>query len=349
MENLPAVIQNEGALQELFRQRENDLKRLLPKKITPKRLFDMVYVATTRNPKLFECSKESWINALMKAAEIGLDCSGMLGEANIIPRKNNKTGKMEAQLDIGYQGYIKLLYEGGQVDSIIVNGVFEKDEFEVDMIHPENIKHKPYLGKEGRGNLVCAYMLTRLKSGNIAFELMTLEDLKKVEKCSPAGSSGPWGGDFKSEMQRKSVVRRAIKYLPKSQRIDRALEADNQASDFKFDVIEVKAEPGVNGLVKALEEKKVLQETPRAERAVEPDSESKEGDTTTINQTTAEPPRLGGKELARIVRYCNAKKISNEQTAEVLKELGYEKFDDVPMSKFGEVERLLKKIKGEQQ
>jgi recombination protein RecT len=55
---------------------------------------------------------------------------------------------------------------------------------------------------------------------------MTRDELDAVKNRSRASSSGPWQTDF-DQMCRKTVIRRNLKYCPKSAQLVKALEAEN--------------------------------------------------------------------------------------------------------------------------
>jgi len=60
------------------------------------------------------------------------------------------------------------------------------------------------------------------------FEWMTTTDVNAIRNRSKSGKSGPWATDW-SEMARKTVLKRAAKYLPKSVSMVDALEIADRA------------------------------------------------------------------------------------------------------------------------
>jgi recombinational DNA repair protein RecT len=63
----------------------------------------------------------------------------------------------------------------------------------------------------------------------VFFEEIDMKQMDAIEKSSRAGSSGPWKGPFKTEMMRKSTLRRLLKYrVPSSTDLDNVVHADDE-------------------------------------------------------------------------------------------------------------------------
>jgi len=247
-ENKLQLVENKGGLQQLF---ETDrmmeaIKSILPKHITPERVLKMALVAASRSPKLYQCTIESWTQALMRSSELGLDCSGTLGQAYIIPFYNNtnNVNAYEATFMPGYRGLIELARRSGQVSNIDVHNVYAKDKFRLVFGTDQVLEHEPYLGDEDPGNHVVTYMVVTLKDGSKQIEVMTNKEIDKVRNFSKAKNSGPWI-TWPGEMQRKTVVKRGLKYVPMSSELEKALLYDNEVSGvLGDDIMQVEAMPG---------------------------------------------------------------------------------------------------------
>ena len=72
--------------------------------------------ALSKDPKLQECTPQSFLGAMMQAAQLGVEPNTPLGQAYLIPYRN--TGQMECQFQIGYRGLIDLAYRSGEITSI---------------------------------------------------------------------------------------------------------------------------------------------------------------------------------------------------------------------------------------
>lgn len=205
-------------------------RALLPKGMTLDKFMSVVAMAVTNNPKLLECTKESLWKACAQSAEVGLSLNPTLAEADILPVENWMTKKLEAQFRPRYKGLMSLALRSGEVTSIRAKLVHEKDEFIVTEGLNPDIYHKPATGD--RGALTHAYCVWRLKSqAEAEFEVMDRSQIMKIKARSPSVKSGkgPWSTD-EEEMWRKTVVRRATKYMPIScEAFQRAVAVDNIA------------------------------------------------------------------------------------------------------------------------
>ena len=197
--------------------------------VTPDQLIRLALLAASRQPQLLQCAPESILAALMNAAQLGIRPGGINGRGYLVPRKNNKTGKLECHFDPGWRGLLDIARRSGQIVSISAHVVRDGDRFEVFYGTDERIIHLPNLASETEGDIVAAYACAKLKDGSVQIEVLTRADLGKVKKCS-AAQTGPWLNWF-DEMARKSAVRRLVKYLPveRDEAIDRALQLSADA------------------------------------------------------------------------------------------------------------------------
>jgi recombination protein RecT len=215
------VVKDKSGLQALVQGLGQSIADVLPKHVTPERVMKMAMVAASRSPKLYQCTKVSLAKAIMTAAELGLDCSGTLGSAYIIPYG------AEAQIIIGYRGLIDLARRSGKIKSIQAHIVYRNDEYRVNLGTDGTILHVPKLDGE-RGDMVFVYAVAELIDCSKQSEIMTRDQVEAIRKRSRAASSGPWVTDY-DEMARKTVVRRLCKYLPLSAEMEIALEAEQES------------------------------------------------------------------------------------------------------------------------
>jgi recombination protein RecT len=223
-----AIVNDKNTLHALMENGEfrTSLAQVLPKHLTPDRVVKMALVAASRQPLLFKCTKASILQSIMKSAELGLDCSGTLGRAYLVPYYNGKLQAYECQFIPGYQGLIDLARRSGNIARIESRVVYDKDEFKVEYGIEQKLIHTPYLGKE-RGDIRCVYGIAEMMDGSRQVEVMTIDEVSAIRDRSKAKDAGPWKTDF-AEMARKTVIRRLAKYLPLSTELAKALEADDQ-------------------------------------------------------------------------------------------------------------------------
>lgn len=249
-----AVVADKGTLEHLMNNGtfQASLADVLPKHLTPERVVKMALVAASRQPTLFKCTKESFLQAIMKSAELGLDCSGTLGRAYLVPYFNSKVGAYECQFIPGYQGLIELARRSGNIARIESRVVYEKDAFTVEYGLDQKLIHTPSLVAD-RGDMQCVYAIAELMDGSRQLEVMTMDEVERIRNRSKAKDSGPWKTDY-AEMARKTVIRRLAKYLPLSTELQKAFEADDeQFSHFTDNAGEMAAQ--TRGKVVELREK----------------------------------------------------------------------------------------------
>jgi len=210
------------------------LGRLVPKHLNVERLGQIVLLAGSRQPLLYECTQESLLLSVMKAAELGVSCSGSMARGYLVPYWSNKVRGYEAQLIIGYGGLIDIICEpGGNVSHVTAEVVFAEDRFDFEMGSEQFIHHKPDLASQRRNeDVIAAYLIAWMRNGQGQFmRVMPLaEILQHRERSSSRNKQkelvGPWVSDFVA-MCRKTVVRACAQYLPLSkEQIQKIEEVD---------------------------------------------------------------------------------------------------------------------------
>lgn len=168
--------------------------------------------------KLAAGDRQSVVNAVTNIAAIGISLNPAKKQAYLVPRK----GKI--CLDISYMGLIDLAVQSGsimwaQADLVYSNDAFTLNGFDKPPTHSFN----PF-SKE-RGDVVGAYVVVKMHTGDYLTECMSREEIDAIKNRSEsvkAGKSSPWDTDY-GEMAKKTVVKRAYKYWPKSDRLDQAI------------------------------------------------------------------------------------------------------------------------------
>lgn len=188
------------------------IQKALPSVITPERFTRMVLSALSATPKLAECSPQSFLAAMMTAAQLGVEPNTALGQAYLLPYRNH--GQMECQFQLGYKGLIDLAYRSGEVSVIQAHTVYENDVFEYELGMDPKLRHVP--AKADRGEAVAYYAMFKTKDGGYGFEVMSVDDVQRhAQRYSKSYGSGssPWRSNF-DEMAKKTVLKRALKYAP---------------------------------------------------------------------------------------------------------------------------------------
>ena len=188
-----------------FKKIEGSVAAALPKHMNPERVFGIVVAAASRNPQLLECTFPSIAQAVMQSAELGLTPGAMLGEAYLVPRRNNKANPpvMECLLIPGYKGLLKLARQSGIIQEINAQLVFRGEVFEVEMGLEPKLKHVPDLSKrapvsnpeDARERLLYVYAVARFKDGGHAYEVMTLDEVEAI-RTREKDKWSPWKTDY---------------------------------------------------------------------------------------------------------------------------------------------------------
>ena len=80
--------QKDTSLKGLIKAMEPEIKKALPSVITPERFTRMVFTALYSTPKLQQCTPQSFLGAMMQAAQLGLEPNTPVGQAYLIPYGN---------------------------------------------------------------------------------------------------------------------------------------------------------------------------------------------------------------------------------------------------------------------
>lgn len=219
---------------------KGEIAKALPSVITPERFTRIVTSAISTTPQLAQTTPQSFLGAMMTAAQLGLEPNTPLGQAYLLPYKNK--GILECQFQLGYKGLIDLAYRSGQVTIIQAHEVRENDEFEYSFGLEPSLHHVP--ARSDRGDVICYYAMFRTKDGGFGFEVMSKDDIQQHAKRyskSYASSFSPWATNF-DEMAKKTVLKKCLKYAPLKSDFIRAVANDETIkADIAPDMSEVPA------------------------------------------------------------------------------------------------------------
>lgn len=177
---------------------------------------------------------QSLRNAVLNVGAIGLTLNPIEKKAYLIPRK----GKI--CLDISYMGLVDIATQLGSISFVQAKIVHLEDSFEYNGISSEPTHSYKAFGN--RGVKVGVYCVAKTSTGDFLTETMTLEECYEIRNRSEAwkgkkGPSGPWKTD-ESEMMKKTVIKRASKLWPKTNktiRLETAIDALNEHEGINFE------------------------------------------------------------------------------------------------------------------
>jgi recombination protein RecT len=194
--------------------------------IDTRRLKGVVLSVFTRRPELWECDPISVARAVVECAQVGLEPTGAIGGAHLVPFFNSKTGKKEVQLILDYRGGVALARRSGEVKRVEARIVRDKDEFDFAYGLDPTLRHVPAL-VEDPGKLAYCYAVAIFADGSRQFDVMSAVQVEDVRKRSKAKDSGPWVSDY-FEMAKKTVLKRLLKLLPLSIEARQVLEFEDE-------------------------------------------------------------------------------------------------------------------------
>jgi len=157
-------------------------------------------------------------NAIINVAAIGITLNPASKLAYLVPRDGMVC------LDISYMGLLHLAQatgaiKWGQCKLVHANDQYESNGLDTAPTHKYNA-----FGE--RGEVIGGYCTVKTADGDYLTEEMSLAEIKATEATSKA-KNGPWK-NFWSEMARKTIVKRASKYWPRSDRLDGAIHVLNE-------------------------------------------------------------------------------------------------------------------------
>lgn len=178
-------------------------------------------------------AKPSLIAAVTNIAAIGISLNPARKQAYLVPRG----GKI--CLDISYIGLLDIAVASGsilwgQAELVRENDAFRRVGMDKQPVH----EFEPF-GKN-RGDIVGAYVVVKLHNGDYLTTIMDIEDIYSIRDRSESwkrNGGGPWKTD-EGEMIKKTVIRRAYKLWPKTERLDNAMDQLSQNGERMVDINE---------------------------------------------------------------------------------------------------------------
>lgn len=185
-------------------------------------------------------------NAIINVAAIGITLNPAAKLAYLVPRDG------AVCLDISYMGLMHLAQESGSIVWGQCKLVHKNDMYVNNGLDKAPTHNYQAFGE--RGEIIGGYCTVKTPAGDYITEEMSIDQIRQVEATSKA-KNGPWK-TFWDEMARKTIVKRASKYWPKVERLDKAIhhlntdageglaeekEVSNKINDMQLSELESKA------------------------------------------------------------------------------------------------------------
>lgn len=171
---------------------------------------------------LAQKNRQSVVDAVTNIAAIGISLNPAKKQAYLVPRDGRIC------LDISYMGLIELAVASGSILWAQAKVVHAADSFELrGPGQAPTHGHNPF--SKDRGDILGVYVVAKTSSGDYLTEVMSTDEINAIRDRSSAWKAWvekkkkcPWVTDW-SEMAKKTVIKRAYKYWPKTDRLDQAI------------------------------------------------------------------------------------------------------------------------------
>lgn len=207
----------------------DEVAQALPAHVRPERFQRVLLTSVINDNRLLDVQPSKVIKAALKIAPLGLFTDPLLGEAALVV-----DGKQDVQVRVMYRGLMKLAKQSDEIAAIYAHDICAKDKVKVSLGTEKKLEHEPAEGDRGEPNRY--YAVVRYKSGEVDFEVMTVDEINRIRDRSDAWKafkaqkikSTPWSTD-PGEMSKKTVLRRLLKRVPASPDLADALRIEEEA------------------------------------------------------------------------------------------------------------------------
>lgn len=199
------------------------VQSLLPAHVSFERFTNAAAVAIANSEDLRVADGQSIINSLVACAKDGLIPDGREAALVIFKKKTaNGDWIKVAQYMPMIDGVLKRARQSGEISVIATRVVYENDSFRVWLDDEgEHVLYEPSLGD--RGEMRGAFAYAKMKTGELQYEWLNIDDINKVRAASKSSDKGPWV-DWYESMARKSAAHRLCRRLPNNSEMMEMLE-----------------------------------------------------------------------------------------------------------------------------
>lgn len=182
------------------------------------------------NIKLATRNRQAVRDAVINVAGMGLTLNPAMKYAYLAPRDN------QLQLLISYMGLVHIAVSSGAVRLVQAEIVYEKDKFKLNGVDREPThEFNAFDPIENRGEMIGVYVVAKTSAGDFITTRMTIDEVWDVRDRSESWKAHwatrndakpkktPWVSD-EAEMIRKTVIKRAYKLWPRSDRLAKAID-----------------------------------------------------------------------------------------------------------------------------
>lgn len=196
-------------------------------------------------------NRQSVINSVVNVAAIGISLNPAKRQAYLVPRDGRIC------LDISYMGLLDLAIQSGSVLWGQAELVYEQDGFALNGFDRPPTHNRNPFAKE-RGPIVGAYVVVKTRDGDYLTTCMQIDEVFDIRDRSSAWKAWisqqkkcPWVTD-EGEMIKKTVIKRAYKLWPKTERFERVERAiEHLNTENGEGLADIEHQPKGPGVIKA--------------------------------------------------------------------------------------------------
>lgn len=183
-------------------------------------------------------NRQSVVDAVTNIAAIGISLNPAKKQAYLVPRNQ------KVCLDISYMGLMDLALDSGSIKWAQAALVHKADKFALNGYDkPPEHSFDPF--SNDRGAIVGVYVVVKTADNEYLTHTMKIDDVLAIRDRSEAWKafvakktkSCPWATD-EAEMIKKTCVKQAYKYWPKSERLEKAIHYLNTETEEKLEFTE---------------------------------------------------------------------------------------------------------------
>lgn len=218
------------------------------------RYVRLLLSSCARSSKLLGASIDSLKKTALDSVALGLPVGSVLGYAYAVPYKGR------AQLQVGYQGLLRLAYNDGRATMACAELVREGDKFEYILGTDPYVSHVPLLGSSSERKAIAAYSVIA-SNGPPFVTVASIEDLDAhARQYVRTNEKGEYPADALYRTNpvawyKKTVLRRNLKFVPMSERARSVVASEDyieQGLDTDDDIMQSGDEQTTSSLRAAL-------------------------------------------------------------------------------------------------
>ena len=272
---------------------------------------------------LQKCSEYSLFTSIAEVAQAGLSLDLHLGQCYLVPFSGVAT------VMYGYRGLIELARRSGEVNEIVGEIRFSKDQFSITLGSDRKLVHIPLDAPESkRGERLGAYAIADMSRSRPVFEYMDAEQILRIKSAvvkRAKGKTTVWETENENEQWRKTPIRRLAKRLPQSPMMIPFINAairDEYRQQGIHQVVEMPSlmngGPDPIPMVEILKEEKIIEGPPQREAR-----ESKIKEKPKAQQEEESKGPISGEQFEQLYSLLPDLKLSMVDCVAEMKKLGF--------------------------